>query len=97
MRLLKLKSPTLALVFALVGQVLLLACMFAQSHIPSALNTFLVVLFLPANRVANLFLSNSGAGGIVFILLLCFLTFLQMYFIFLAGISLYRHFARKKS
>jgi hypothetical protein len=97
MRLLKLKSPTLALVFALVGQALLLACMFAQSHIPSTLNTILVVLFLPANRVANLFLSNSGAGGMVFILFLSFLTFLQMYFIILAGISLYRHFPRRKS
>ena len=31
----------------------------------------------------------------VFILLLCFLAFLQMYFIFLASISLYRHFVQK--
>jgi len=95
MRLLKLNSPMLALIFAIIGELLLLACMFAKSQIPSELNTFLVVFFLPANRVTNFFLSNSGAGGMVFILLLCFLAFLQMYFIFLASISLYRHFSRK--
>ena len=102
MRLLKLKLPILALVFAVIAFVLSFGFCFAVSLVwPSAPTSFLDLFYSPAAMLALLCMPSSfdfnGSGALLFALCAYFFAFVQLYLIILVGIGVHRHFRKKAS
>jgi hypothetical protein len=102
MRLVKLKTPLQALVFAIMGLVLSVALSLVVyfALLPQAcinlLNRCLWYFYYPVQILTFYCLPHDGVwhGGLFAGLQIVFI-FLQLYLIFLVGISLWRHFSRR--